>query len=197
MLKFVIASAAKQSMAQRKEWMLRLAAPGMTASLSHPSHLWGGRAHRERRERCDGWGVSSVRELPHPALRATLRASFARLDPTEDGGGIRKSSRAQFQISKQPASHPHLRDLVGPSLRRAKLAVSFPSHLWAAERSSFFLFPPTLVEPRRAKLALGWREAPGWGPRNKCEIPRLRHQPPPVTSFAPLPMCHPPHKWEG
>ena len=29
------------------------------------------------------------------------------------------------------------------------------------------------------------------------EIPRLRHQPPPVTSFAPLTMRHPPHEDVG
>src|SRR5690242_18661937 len=46
----------------------------------YPSHVWGrderssllGRAHRERSERCDGWGLLRwVRRQPHPALRAT------------------------------------------------------------------------------------------------------------------------------
>ena len=55
-----------------------------------------------------------------------------------------------------------------------------------------------LVGSRRAKLALGWPEAPGGGQRMSMrEIPRLRHQPPPVTSFAPLTMRHPPHEDVG
>src|SRR4029079_19154534 len=56
-----------------------------------PTVVVGRVAHRERSERCDGWGlVPQVRyfahshALPHPALRATL--------PTKVGG-IRRSAR--------------------------------------------------------------------------------------------------------
>jgi hypothetical protein len=54
----------------------------------HPSHLWGGKAHRERSERLPGGGASASgvlahgNELPPSGASRHPRASFARLDPT-------------------------------------------------------------------------------------------------------------------
>src|SRR5690349_2611534 len=53
----------------------------------------------------------------------------------------------------------------------------------------FVLSPPTLWG--------GWREAPGGAGACKRANSRLLKQPPPVTSFALLTMCHPPHKVGG
>jgi hypothetical protein len=92
-----------------------------------PPTLWGrderssllGRAHRELRERCDGWGGVFCRGTP------TRR--FA--PPSPQVGGIRKSASSTSNF-KQPDSHPHLHDLAASSLRRAKLVLSFPPTLW-------------------------------------------------------------------
>src|SRR5689334_5955780 len=95
----------------------------MTASLSYPSHFVGSR----RAKLALGWhivnGANDVpgggcfirpRSYPHPALRATLRASFARLDPTKIGGG-RKTANAVCTVRNNSArnshTHPHTRDL--------------------------------------------------------------------------------------
>src|SRR5690349_10123282 len=87
-------------MAQRKEWMLR----PVRSALSHPSHLWGGRAHRERSERCDGWGVSSVRELPPPGASRHPKSELRSSRPHEDGG----RERAAALSFECPNSETHL-----------------------------------------------------------------------------------------
>ena len=98
-LKLVIASGAKHSMesarprklecfvafAPRNDGLSFLSLPLCGVETSEAR---SGVAHRERRERCAERGLfHPSAELPHPALRATLRASFARLDPTKIGGG--------------------------------------------------------------------------------------------------------------
>jgi hypothetical protein len=54
-----------------------------------------------------------------------------------------------------------------------------------ARRGLLFLIPPFFMGSRRARLALGWREAPG----GVCVI--HTNSPPPCTSFAPLTICFP------
>ena len=73
------------------------------------SEARSGVAHREQRERCAGWGLfRPCASDPHPTgLRpATLPAS----------GRIRKSVSSTSNF-KQPASHPHLRDLAARDAR--------------------------------------------------------------------------------
>jgi hypothetical protein len=132
MLKFVIASAAKQSMAQRKEWMLRLAAPGMTASLSHPSHLWGGRAHRERRERCDGWGIASASEGFSAFACAAPQPGASRHPPTSG-----RDEKARASLASHAGEAARGRDRAGVS--RAGLFKN--ERMWPNQKDSIPTLP--------------------------------------------------------
>ena len=81
----------------------------MLARSFFPSHLWGGRAHRDSGATCDGWGcfrklgISEVGSVatPHPALRATLPAS----------GREERAAALNSKFSNSQTTHPHLRDL--------------------------------------------------------------------------------------
>src|SRR4051812_13983208 len=117
---------------------------------------------------------SRYRDRPHPAPYPSH--SSWRACPGHDGeklrGGVIASQIIHTRLNIR-AAHSFLSlPLVGS--RRAKLALSYPSHLWG-----------------------GWREAPGGGSSLPCANTSLAEAPPPDTSFAPLTRCHPPHKWEG
>jgi hypothetical protein len=146
-----------------------------------PPTFVGRVAHRERRERCDGWGCFiRERSYPHPALRATLRASFARLDPTEDGGRDKKEqprSISNLQTASQSPAPPRSRRAIleASETRRffslpfmgrgAKLVLSFPSHSCGAETS---------------EARSGVARSAGWGQRiSMREISRCGNKPHP------------------
>jgi hypothetical protein len=125
------------------------------------------------------------------ASRLTFRDDLAvtPLLPRRDGESKPQTSekRKQNIFCKRAGQ-----DFADPARRANQLTKTIVKYL---QRSAFVSLLPQAKRAagsRRAKLALGWREAPGGGCLRKQDHQMNARRPPPVTSFAARPMCHPP-----